>query len=163
MVDRRSPLSEYRPADRHLRYVGAGLVYLVASIHLFHPERGFPRLVLLVATDNVALLLGDPRPLLFVISGVALVGGTLLVARGFPRRPLYAGGIALMCTYILGYFAWHLSGHGGFLPGREPLYHGLTPLQAVVDHLRTYPVARLSKLAETLLLVVLVVLYRREE
>ena len=157
-----SSLSDYRPTDTHLRYIGAALAYLVAGIHLFHPQRGFPRLVLLVATDNVNLLLGDPRPLLFVVSGLAIIAGTLLIVWGFPRKPLYIGGVILMLAYLIGYFAWHLSGHGGFLPGREPIYHGLSPIQAVIDHLQTYPIARLSKIAETLLLVVLVLLYQRE-
>lgn len=161
MADVGSSLSKYRPTDAQLRYVGAVLAYLVASIHLFHPKRGFPRLVLFVSTDNVALLLGDPRPLLFVISGLAILAGPILLLWGFPRKPVYVGGIFLLLTYIVGYFAWHLSGHGGFLPGREPLYHGLTPVQAVIEHLRAYPIARLSKIAEMFLLIVLVVLYRR--
>lgn len=49
----------------------------------------------------------------------------------------------------------------GVLPGREPLYHGLSPIEAVIAHLQDYPIARWSKLAEFLLLAVLVLLYRR--
>lgn len=157
-----SSLSKYQPTDAQLRYVGAVLAYLVASVHLFHPRRGFPRLALLVATDNVALLLPDPRPLLFLVSGLAILAGPILLLWGFPRKPVYIGGVVLMVTYVVGFFAWHLSGHGGFLPGREPLYHGLTPVQAVIEHLRAYPIAGLSKMAEILLLLVLLVLYRRE-
>lgn len=152
----------YRPADRHLRYAGAALAFVVAGIHLFHADRGFPRLVALVATDNVGLLVTDPRPLLFVLSGVAILAGVFLVLWEFPRRPVYLAGMVLVSTYLLGYFAWHLTGHGGFLPGRAPHYHGLSPVEAVVDHLRRYPVVLLSKVAESLLLVVLAVLYRRD-
>lgn len=162
MAELASSLKEYRPTDTQLRYIGAALAYLVAGIHLFHPKRGFPRLVLLVATDNLNLLISDPRPLLFVVSGLAIIIGALLFVWGFPRKPLYIGGIALMLTYLVGYFGWHLSGHGGFLPGREPIYHGLSPIQAVVEHLRTYLIARLSKVAEVLLLSVLLLLYRRD-
>lgn len=154
--------AKYRPSTTQLRYLGAALAYLVATIHLAHPERGFPRLVLLVTSDNVGLLLTDPRPILFVLSGTAILLGPLLFAWGVSRNLLYLSGIVLMVTYIGGYFVWHLSGHGGFLPGREPIYHGLTPLEAVIGHLRDYPIARASKIAETVLLFVLVVLHRRE-
>jgi hypothetical protein len=135
---------------------------VVAGIHLFHSRRGFPRLVELVATDNAALLLTDPRPLLFVLSGGAILVGMLLLLWEFPRKPVYVAGMVLMVTYLVGYFAWHLTGHGGFLPGRLPHYHGLSPVAAVVDHLAQYPIARVSKVAEALLLSLLAVLYRRD-
>ncbi len=162
MVESRALRSELSPTDRRLRYVGAVLAFVVAAIHLYHPQRGFPRLVTLAMTDNLWLLAGDPRPLLFVLSGLGIVVGVLLVLWEFPRKPVYVAGMALVTTYIVGYFAWHLTGHGGFLPMREPLYHGLSPTEAVISHLRDYPIARVSKVAEVLFLVVLVVLYRRE-
>ena len=158
----RPAVSEYVPTDRHLRYIGAALAYLVAAVHLFHPERGFPRLVALVATGNTGLLVSDPRPLLFVLSGVVILAAVKLVLLGLPRRPIYAGGMALVATYLVGYFAWHLSGHGGFLPGRRPNYHGLTPTEAVVSHLQAYPLVQAAVVVELALLVVLAVLYRRE-
>jgi hypothetical protein len=162
MVELPKRISEFHLTSRQLQLLGAALAFVVASIHLFHPQRGFPRLVLLAATDNLGLLAGDPRPLLFVLSGFAIIIGVLLVLWDFPEKPIYIAGIVLTLTYIVGYFAWHLSGHGGFLPGREPLYHGLTPIEAVVSHLQDYPIARWSKLTEFLLLVVLVLLYRRK-
>jgi len=157
-----SALAEYRPSDQQLRYLGAALAYVVAAIHLFHPRRGFPRLVQFASSGNIDLIALDPRPLLFVLSGVAILVAVKLVLVGYPRRPVYAAGMALMATYVVGYFAWHLSGHGGFLPGRRPLYHGIGPVEAVVSHLRSYPLARVSKVAEIALFVVLGVLYRRE-
>lgn len=162
MAELRTRFSEYQPTDKQLRLLGAALAFVVAGIHLFHPKRGFPRLVVLAATDNLDLLLGDPRPFLFVISGLAIIFGVLLVLWDFPEKPIYVLGILLMLTYIVGYFTWHLSGHGGFLPGREPLYHGLSPIEAVIAHLQDYPIARWSKLTELLLLATLVLLYRRE-
>ena len=151
------------PADRHLRYAAAGFAYLVAGLHLFHPQRGFPRLVLILGLeDPVGHLLYDPRPLLFVLSAVVIVTGIKLVLLGAPRRPIYLLGMLLVATYFLGYFAWHLTGHGGFLPGRIPNYHGLGPVEAVVDHLRAYAWARWTKVAEAILLALLAVLYRRE-
>lgn len=150
----------FRATDQQLRYAGTGLAYLVAALHLFHPKLGFPRLVLLISA-NPGLLLSDPRPVAFVLSGVAIIVGVLVVSLGFPIRVLYVLGAALMLTYIGGYFAWHLSGHGGFLPGREPLYHGLTPLQAVPAHLGGDLWAAVAIVAEVMLVGVLAVLYSR--
>lgn len=151
----------FRPTNQQLRYVGAGLAYLVGALHLFHPKLGFPRLVLLISA-NPGLLLSDPRPVAFVLSGVAILVGVSVVSIGFLIRVVYVLGVALMLTYIGGYFAWHLSGHGGFLPGREPLYHGLTPLQAVVAHLGGDLWAAVAIVAEVILLGVLAVLYYRK-
>ena len=151
-----------RQIRENLGYVGAALTLLVAAIHLFHPQHGFPRLVLLLGTGNLSLFVTDPRPVAFVLSGFALLAGIQLVVADIGRKQVYLIGMALVATYFVGYFAWHLSGHGGFLPGREPLYHGMHPVQAVVTHLGTSPVAALSKLAEGVLFLVLATLYRRE-
>lgn len=153
-------LRDHGLAVGHLGYVAAALAYLVAALHLFHPQRGFPRLVRLVQAGSLDLLWHDPRPLLFVVSAVAILIAVKLVLLGFPRRPIYALGMALMVAYVGGYFAWHLTGHGGFLPGRAPQFHGQAPLEAVVSHLRSYPLALLATLAEVALFAVLAVLYR---
>lgn len=162
MATVRDVLAEHGPTDGQLRYLGAALAYLVAGIHLFHPQRGFPRLVVLASTDNLDLLVSDPRPLLFVVSGLAILVGVKLVLLGWDRRPIYIAGMVLMAIYLFGFFGWHFTGHGGFLPGQRPNYHGLGPVEAVVDHLQRYPIARLSKLLELVLLAVLGVLYWRE-
>jgi len=159
-------MNSFRNTARLLRenlgHVGAGLTVLVAAIHLFHPQHGLFRLVLLVGTGNAPLLLTDPRPVAFVLSGLTLLVGAQVAAAGIARDRLYLAGMMLVATYFVGYFAWHLTGHGGFLPGREPLYHGLHPVQAVVVHLGTSPIAALSKLAEALLFVVLATLFRQK-
>lgn len=67
-----------------------------------------------------------------------------------------------MATYFEGYFAWHLTGHGGFLPGRDPLYHGLHPVEAMFAHLQEYKWPRVTKLSEAILIGLLTVLYYRE-
>lgn len=156
-------------ADRHdsvltvgrLRYVGAALAYLVAVIHLFHPTHGFLRFVRLLTID-VTLFLPDPRPVAFVLSGLAIVVGINLLLFDVPRRPIYALGALLLATYIIGYLGWHLSGHGGFLPNREPLYHGLAPHETVIRHLTTDPWAAAALATETVLLAVLGLLASRE-
>jgi hypothetical protein len=158
----RSPRNAALLLREHLAHVGAGLAVIVAAIHLFHPQHGLPRLVLLVGTGNASLLVTDPRPLAFVLSGIALLVGVQLAVAGVARKRLAVLGMALVATYFVGYFAWHLTGHGGFLPGREPLHHGLHPVQAVIIHLGTSPVAAVSKVAEGLLFVVLLRRSRRE-
>lgn len=142
--------------------VGAVLAYVVAGIHLTHPKLGLPRLVLLVSADSPGLLASHPRPLLFVLSGIAIIIGVTLVGLDYHRKSIYALGIALMLGYVVGYVAWHFSGHGGFLPNRQPLYHGMAPLEALLAHLTTSPRALFSKTAEIALLGILVHLYRQE-
>ena len=146
--------------DHNVGYIGAALAYLVACLHLFHPKRGVPRLVTLLKVDP-SLLVHDPRPVLFVVSALAILLGVKLVIADTARKRVYALGMVLIATYFAGYFAWHLSGHGGFLPGRQPLYHGLSPVESVVSHLTSSPLAAVSKLAEAALIIVLAVLYRK--
>lgn len=146
----------------NLGYIGAALAYLVATIHFFHPKHGLPRLIAFVTTDNTWLLVTDPRPVAFVVSALAILVGIKLVVSDIERKLVYALGMVLMATYFLGYFAWHLTGHGGFLPMREPLYHGLHPVESVIAHLSTSPLAALSKFSEAAAFVVLAVLYRQE-
>lgn len=163
MTELRDRITAYRSTDRYLRYIAAGLAFLIAGLHIFHPRRGFPRLVLILGLDDpMRHLLYDPRPLLFVLSGIAIIVGINLVLVGVPRKPIYLLGMLLMVTYFGGYFAWHLTGHGGFLPSRDPLYHGLQPIEAVTAHLREYAWARWTKVAEAILFAILVVLYYRE-
>jgi hypothetical protein len=149
--------------DDYIGVIGAGLAYLVAGIHLTHPKLGFPRLVLLAQFQSLEILSNDPRPFVFVVSGIAIILAVPLAATDRFRKAIYALGFLLILSYIVGYFAWHLSGHGGFLPGRQPLYHGMTPLEAVVAHLSGDLRAGISKLAEFALLTILIVLYRREK
>lgn len=149
-------------ADLPLDVVAAAVAYLVAVVHLFHPSHGFARLVLVLSLDP-GLLLADPRPLAFVLSAVAILVAVPAVLRGVPKRPVYALGAGLMAVYLVGYLAWHLSGHGGFLPGRRPLYHGLAPHEALISHLTTDPWAATAFVLEVVLLVVLVVLLRRRD
>ena len=159
MAELQHQMAAYRPPDHYLRYLAAGLTYLVAALHIFHPQRGFPRLVTLLTLDDpLRHLLYDPRPLLFVVSGVALIIGIKLVLLGFPRKPIYLLGMPLVATYFVGYFAWHLTGHGGFLPSRKPVYHGLHPIEAVIVHLSEYAWARWTKAAEAVLFATLAVL-----
>lgn len=96
-----------------------------------------------------------------MLSALGILLGINLVISNVARKRVYALGMVLMATYFVGYFAWHLSGHGGFLLVREPLYRGLHPVEAVISYLMHYPLAALSKLAEAVLFIVLAILYQK--
>lgn len=107
----------------------------------------------------------DPRPVLFVVSSMAIIAGVAYVAVGGHRRPVYALGIALMLTYILGYWAWHLIGHVPAMPWVDSQPHphpGWGPVETLVYHLAEDPLALFSKTVEALLAVVLGVLWDDE-
>lgn len=161
MSSRPQPRLGQQLTAQQLRYLGAGLAYVVAGLHLFHPKHGFQRLVVISSADP-GLFFSHPRPVAFVLSGLSIIIGIKLVMFGIAKRWVYASGIVLVATYIVGYFAWHLSGHGGLLPGREPLYHGLQPHEAVLEHLSSDPWAATALTVEILLLGVLTALIRRE-
>lgn len=146
-------------SKRELLMVAGTLAYLVAGLHLLHPKHGFGRLLLLLTYDPT-LLLTTPRPVAFIGSALAIIIVIPLTAYKLPKKPIYLLGMLLMATYIVGYFAWHLSGHGGFLPGRDPLYHGLQPHEAVIAHITGDLWAAAAVLLEIILLATLAVLYR---
>ncbi len=145
------------PVDiRVVRYVGGVLALIVAGIHVFHPRLGYPRLV----EHLLAGTLFDPRPLVFTVSGLAIVVGVLLVFNGIVKRPIYLGGIVLMLTYLLGYVAWHtVLDHGGFWPHIEAHGHDTGLFQTMMNHLQADILDLVSKVSEFLLLILLVYLY----
>lgn len=141
-----------------LAYIGASLTAIVAVLHLFHPSHGIRKLLRILSADPT-LLVFDPRPLAFVVSGFALLVGLAVSRSATNRDPYYVAGILLAVVYIVGYFAWHFTGHGGFLPGREPLLHGLSPLENVLAHLTGDLWAAVTKTTEVAMAAVLGVLY----
>ncbi|MFW6152826.1 MAG: hypothetical protein ACOC42_00545 [Halobacteriota archaeon] len=146
--------------DQRLRYLAGALAYAVALLHLFHPTLGFPRLVVYLRIGQPIL---DPRPLLFVLSAVAIIVAVNLVWFGAPRKPMYVAGMAMMVVYLVGYVGWHFTGHGGFLPWRDPVFHeGIGPLENVVNHLAEDVWALVAVTLELALLVVLSVLVSRD-
>lgn len=146
--------------DAYAPRTTALLATVVGVAHLFYPELGFFTFAARVTTDP-GLLVADPRPALFVLSGLGTVVGVLLARDALDRRPYYAAGLAVFVGYVVGYFAWHLAGHGGFLPGREPLRHGLSPVETVLTHLGSDPFAAALLALEAIVIVLLVVLLDR--
>lgn len=139
-----------------LRYAAGALAVAVAAIHIYW---GFPRLV----SQFQAGIVPDPRPALFVLSGVAILLGLARILDGHDPEPYYLAGIGLMAVYLVGYVGWHAyGGHGGFFwPwAPEPLVHDEPAAMVVIDHLLSTPLDLASKTLELLLAAVLTALYR---
>ncbi|QLD88409.1 hypothetical protein HWV07_04925 [Natronomonas salina] len=140
-----------------LRLLAGGLALFTAVVHLLHPSQGG---VALLVYANAGYL-GDPRPLVFTLGAFALISGVLLGYNGFAGRGLYLGGILVTLCFLVGFVVWHTAlDHGAFWPHLEPNVHGGNPLIVAVEHLLGDPLALVSKLAELVLLVCLVVLVR---
>lgn len=143
---------------RYFRGLAAVLAVIVAIVHLYW---ALPELLLQLRFG----ILHDPRPIAFVLLALAILTGVLYLAFGGAPRPAYLAGIVLMILLLVGYVAWHsLLSHGGFWPGRPATATHEGPLLGyVLDHLRIDRTALVSKTAEFALLVVLVLLVRRDD
>ena len=141
-----------------LRIAAGALAIFVGWVHVLHPDYGYTQLLLYVEFGTVY----DPRPPLFVLSGLAIFVGVVLLIYDRSKRHLYLLGILLMVTYIVGYVSWHtVLDHGAFWPYIEAHHHHeVGVIESMVDHLRADTIAMVSKLAELLLLVLLGLLYR---
>jgi hypothetical protein len=111
-----------------LRLVGVQLAVVSAAVHVWW---GFPRLLVYAQAGTFP----DPRPVLFLVSAAAILAGVVALVAGVRERPLYAAGIAVLSAYSLGYVAWHLGDHGGFLPGLTGATHTEPVLPVLVAHL----------------------------
>ena len=120
---------------------GVQLALVSAGIHLWW---GVPKLLVYLPIGSFA----DPRPYLFVLSGVAIFLGAVALYLGGPPRALYGLGIGAMLAYVSGYAAWHLAGHGGFLPGVAGYGHAENPLSVVWGHLAADPLAMAAMATE---------------
>lgn len=158
----------WQPSVRRLRELGSesfleitgGVAFLVAGLHLFHPQLGLPGLIRQLQVGTVA----DPRPIAFTLAGLAILVGIVLISLDVGRRVVSLLGISLMIAFIVGYGAWHtVLGHGAFWPGIEAHgHHHQGTLETIGSHLLADGYALLSKLAEITLLFLLVLCYRRE-
>lgn len=138
--------------------LGANLAFIVAGLHLLMGLRYW----VLYAMGGVYIP-PDPRVTLWTISAIAIFAGMIALYVGAPKRPIYGLGVGMMLAYVLGYFSWHLGGHGRFYLGGTPDLHGV-PLSAyLLDHLLAGPLETTSIVLEVALLVLLVVLLAEDE
>lgn len=131
---------------RALRMVAVQLVVATAAIHLAY---ALPRLRLYspAAMQNYARvgIVPPPRPALFLLLGLLLVGGVVAVWRGvLDLRVAYVGGIALLGLSVIAWVVWHTAlDHGAVLTaaagptapaGGGGDGHGVGVVHTVVDH-----------------------------
>ena len=138
-----------------LGLLGANLAFIVAGLHLL---MGLRYWVLYATGGNYVP--PDVRVPMWTFSAIVIFVGMAFVYAGGPRRPIYALGAGMMAIYVLGYFSWHLGGHGEFYLGvGQPELHGTDLGTVLVDHLFAGPLEFTSLVLETALFVLLVVLF----
>lgn len=145
-------------ASWRVRLVGANLAFIAAGIHLLMGLRFW-----LIYARAGNLIPPDPRVALWTISGLAIFAGMGALYLGAPKRPLYGLGAGMMAVYVLGYFSWHLGGHGKFYLGGNPDLHGVPLSTYLLDHLLAGPIETVSIGIEVALFVLLVILLYRDE
>jgi hypothetical protein len=105
---------------RSLRFLALQVVGAVAVVHLVVGGETLLQVLArgLFVTYLTEFVVADPRPLLFVGSALAALGGVVAVARGrLDYRRAYLLGIALLLGYVLGWVAWHTVLDHGFALG----------------------------------------------
>lgn len=106
-------------ARRLVRIIGVQFGLVAVGLHFMW---GLPRALVYFETGTLA----DPRPYLFVASGIAVtlaLLGLYMVPEYFPERKVFAFAAVMMSVWIGGYVWWHLGGHGGAIPGVDGYGH----------------------------------------
>lgn len=148
---------------RLLRLAATQLAVFVGMLHFWLGARNWS-----VYLGGGTVVPPDLRGPLFLLSGLVLmIGVAIVVLEGITDRRVYAGGVALSLTYLLGYYAWHLGGHSflsGGTSGADLGGHG-NPVDFLVSHTLVFddPVVFFSLLTEVVLLVLLFALLSRPE
>ena len=130
------------------RVVGVQAAAASAAIHLIE---GVPKLAVYLPL----LSFRDPRPYLFVPSGLLLLAISAAVLYGYRYRRLYSLGAGVMATYMAGYVWWHLTDHGGLVPSHEVA----DPVGEILAHLAADPPAMVAFGAELVGVVAFLVLF----
>lgn len=140
-----------------LQFVAAQLVFVVGLLHLALGVHQWLRWL-----QAGFLLPRDARWPVFVVSGLAVLGGLYVAGRAADRRPYYAAGVVVMLGYAVGYFAWHLGGHRPLLVfGPAPAGESIG-VQWFLDHLFAGPVETVAVFAEVLAAAALLALLATE-
>lgn len=137
-------------ARQALEFVGASLAAVTGGIHLY---LGLPRLFY-YARDGRPFT--DPRMVLFVLSGVAVLVGVTLWARGLRRDAVYGAGVLLVVGYLVGWV--RLGGHGADWAWETGGHSHGSLVATTVEHLFASNYLLATKVVEVTLLAVLVVL-----
>ena len=109
---------------RKLRFVALQVVGAVAVVHLVVGGAELLRMANagLLGRYLTTFLAADPRPLVFLLSGLAIVAGIVAVARGHLSYRLgYRLGLLVLGGYVLGWVGWHtVLDHGFALRAGNP-------------------------------------------
>lgn len=108
-----------KPVATALRLIAVQSTLASVALHLLW---GLPRAVIYFRTGTIA----DPRPYLFVVSGVALLAAVTALyfdAKHPTPTQIYAFCAGVLALYVVGYLWWHLGGHGGLIPGVKGYGH----------------------------------------
>lgn len=95
-------------------------VQVVGAIAVIHLVVGVAALSRIVEAQQLLVYVGgewlrDPRPALFLISGLAILGGLVASARGLlSRRRAYQLAIGALSLYLLSWVGWHTVLDHGF-------------------------------------------------
>jgi len=141
--------------DAALRFAALQLVLVTAAIHLWI---GWQRLFVYLQAGTPFV---DPLQVLFVLSSLAVLAGVGLAAWGLRRDYVYALGIGLMLTYLLGwvFMGGHRTGGGLFAPAWETTGHAHgSALATLFAHLFDDLRLLVTKVVEATALVVLAAL-----
>ncbi|NHN41764.1 hypothetical protein G9C85_08990 [Halorubellus sp. JP-L1] len=141
--------------DAALRFAALQLALVTAAIHLWI---GWQRLFVYLQAGTPFI---DPLQVLFVLSSLAVLAGVGLAAWGVRREYVYALGIVLMLTYLLGwvFMGGHRTGGGLIAPAWETAGHAHgSALATLFAHLFEDWRLVVTKVVEATALVVLVAL-----
>ncbi|MFC7226190.1 hypothetical protein N0B31_02145 [Salinirubellus salinus] len=109
---------------RKLRFVALQVVGAAAVVHLVVGATELLRIANagLLGPYLTNFVTADPRPLLFLVSGLAIVAGIVAVARGYvDYRTGYRLGLLVLGVYVLSWVGWHtVLDHGLALGGDTP-------------------------------------------
>jgi hypothetical protein len=109
---------------RKLRFVTLQVVGAVAAVHLVVGGAQLIRVANagLLGRYFTTYLAADPRPFVFLVSGLAIVAGIVAVARGrIDYRLGYQLGLLVLGAYVLSWVGWHtVLDHGFALRGGTP-------------------------------------------
>lgn len=149
---------------RRFQFAAAVTALAVGGIHLWW---GIPRFVAYASVGRMP----DPRPLLFVLSGHAILLGVTLVAAGLlDARRTYGPGVVLALAHLVGYAAWHtVLDHGGAGATGSHHHEATTGVLGTVSHslaevgghLLASPLALTAALTEVATAALLLALWRR--
>jgi hypothetical protein len=109
---------------RQLRFITLQIVGAIAVLHLVVGGAGLARIADagLLGRYLTETVTQNPRPLLFVLSGLGITGGIIAVAQGrLAYRLAYKLGLLVLAGYLIGWIGWHtILDHGYLLRGGTP-------------------------------------------